>query len=220
MHLSISTDLARQQMIDQQVRAWEVLNPEVLAVLSQVRRENFVPANFKPIAFADCSVPLGHGQIMLAPKLDGRILQALQIQPGDQVLDVGAGSGFLAACFGRLAGHVRAVELFADLAERAATNLHAAATNNVVVEVADALQLQDENRYDAIAVTGSLPIYDERFQRALKVGGRLLVVVGQAPIMSMLKVTRIGEHNWQRESLLETVIPPLINAKQPSHFSF
>jgi protein-L-isoaspartate(D-aspartate) O-methyltransferase len=213
-------EAARQQMIHQQVRAWEVLDFAVLDVLGQVKRENFVPAAYRHVAFADTPVPLGHDQFMLAPKLDGRILQALAIQPTDQILDVGTGSGFLAACMGKLGAHVRSLEIFPDLAESARANLHRAAANNVAVEVADGLTIEEDGRYDVIAVTGSLPVYDERFQRALKVGGRLFVVVGAGPVMEAFKVTKIGSDKFSREPLFETVIEPMVNAIRPSSFVF
>lgn len=222
--MSIALESARQQMVEQQVRTWEVLDPSVLHVLGAVHRENFVPAPFRNVAFADSNVPLGHGQVMLAPKIDGKILQALAVTKSDQVLDVGTGSGFLAACLGRLAEHVRTVEIFPDLAERAQANLHAAAANNVLVETADAFKLVDEERFDAIAVTGSLPSLDrygnDCFTRALKVGGRLFAIVGLAPVMTALKITRIGRNEWKREDLFETVVPPLVNAARPSGFVF
>jgi protein-L-isoaspartate(D-aspartate) O-methyltransferase len=218
--IATSTEFARQQMIEQQVRTWEVLDPGVLEVLRHVKREEFVPAAFRNVAFADSSVPLAHGQVIFPPKIDGKILQALAVGRTDSVLEIGTGSGFLAACFGRLGAQVRSLEMFPDLAERAKTNLHLAAANNVVVEVQDGLTLNDENRYDVIAVTGSLPTYDDRFARALKVGGRLFMVVGQSPVMEAIKITRTGASEWQREALFETVIPELVNAVRPTRFVF
>jgi protein-L-isoaspartate(D-aspartate) O-methyltransferase len=224
MFSATKVETARQQMVDQQVRTWEVLDATVLGVLLQVHRDDFVPAALHHVAFADCNVPLGHGQIMLAPKLDGRILQALAVKPSDEVLDVGTGSGFLAACLGRLSTRVRTLEIFSDLAERATANLQAAAANNVIVEVADALQLSELERYDAIAITGSFPNpgkpADNSFARALKVGGRLFMVEGKGLVMQAIKLTRTAQNEWQREELFETVIPPLVNIEQPSAFVF
>ncbi|MBC7984622.1 MAG: protein-L-isoaspartate O-methyltransferase [Candidatus Obscuribacterales bacterium] len=218
--ISPTVEHARQQMIDQQVRAWAVFEPTVLDVMALIKREDFVPPPYRNVAFADTSVRLGHDQSMLAPKLDGKILQALQVQPTDHVLDVGAGSGFLAACLAHLGRHVRSLEIFPALAEQARANLHRAAVNNVVVEIYDAMQLDDDQRYDVIALTGSLPVYDVRFQRALKVGGRLFVVVGTRPVMEAVKITRIGADQFKRETLFETVVEPLVNAPQSSGFVF
>jgi protein-L-isoaspartate(D-aspartate) O-methyltransferase len=216
----MNIEFARQQMIEQQVHAWEVFDDRVLNAMREVRREQFAPAAYRGVALADAAIPLGHGQFMLPPKLDGRVLQALLVKPDDVVLDVGTGSGYLAGCLGRLAARVQSLEIFPDLAEQARARLFDAAINNVAVEVANAMELQENARYDAIAVTSSLPMYDERFQRALKPGGRLFIVVGQAPVMEAWKVTRIGEREWQRESLFETSIEPLVNAPRPPEFVF
>ena len=216
----MNIEIAREQMIEQQVHAWEVFDERVLTTMRDVRREQFAPAPFREVAFADAPIPLAHGQTMLPAKLHGRILQSLAVNPADIALEVGAGSGFLSACLGQLAARVRSLEIFPDLAEVARRNLFEAAINNVSVEVADAMQFGEQSAYDVIAVTGSLPLYDERFQQALRIGGRLFVVVGQAPVMEAWKVTRVGEREWQRESLFETVIAPLVNAPRPSEFVF
>ena len=218
--VNTNIEAARQQMVEQQVRAWDVLDPKVLDVLRRVRREAFVPAGFSGLAFADAPIPLGHGEVMLPPKMDGKILQALDLKPTDAVLDVGSGTGFLAACLSRMAARVRSLEIHADLAELASRNLLAAAANNVVVEKADAMQLAETNQYDAIAVSSSLPVYDTRFEQALKVGGRLFVVVGEAPVMEAWLVTRTGEAAWNRVALFETSIPAPVNARHPSRFVF
>lgn len=216
----MDTEAARQQMIDQQIRAWEVLDDGVLETLRAVPRELFVPAAYRDLAFADTAIPLAQGQQMLAPKVEGRILQALALTPDDQVLEIGVGSGYLAACLARLAARVRALEIFPDIAERAAVNLQLAAVNNAVVETMDAMQFSADRAYDAIAVTGSLPLWDERWQRALKIGGRMFMVVGSAPIMEAWKITRVSEGEWQRETVFETMLPALINAPHPSAFVF
>jgi protein-L-isoaspartate(D-aspartate) O-methyltransferase len=216
----MNTDAVREQMIEQQVRAGDVLNERVLDAMRDIRREIFVPEQYRKAAYADAPVPIGQGQTMLPPIVHGRILQALAPSPDQVALLVGCGTGYLAACLARLVARVRAFEIFADLAEQARANLLAATVNNVGVEVGDGMQLEEQNAYDVIAVTGSLPMYDERFQRALQVGGRLFVVVGQAPVMEAWQVTRVGEREWQRESLFETVIDPLIHAPQPPRFVF
>jgi len=207
-------------MVEQQVNTWDVFDERVLAVMQEVRRERFTPPAWEAVAFADADIPLAHGQVMLPPKIHGRILQALNPGADDVALEIGTGSGYLAACMGRLAGRVRSLEIFADLADSARASLVAAAANNVAVETADGMQLDEPSAYDVIAVTGSLPVYDERFQRALRPGGRLFVVVGQAPVMEAWKITRVGEREWQRESLFETVVAPLVNASRPPAFVF
>jgi protein-L-isoaspartate(D-aspartate) O-methyltransferase len=216
----MNIEAARNQMIEQQVHTWEVFDERVLNAMRDIKRELFVPASYRAVAFADAMIPLPQGQTLLAPKIQGRILQALELNPGDVALEVGAGSGYLTGCMGRLCSRVRSLEIFPDLADQARANLLASAVNNVAVETNDATRLDDVATYDAIAVTGSLPVYDERFQRALKIGGRMFVVVGTAPIMEAWKVTRLGEREWQRESLFETVFDPLVNAARMSQFVF
>jgi protein-L-isoaspartate(D-aspartate) O-methyltransferase len=216
----MNIETARQQMVEQQVHAWDVFDERVLAAMRQVRREHFTPAPYGEVAFADASIPLPQGQSMLPAKIQGRILDALAVNPADIALEIGAGSGYLTACLGQLAARVRSLEIFPDLAGLAQRNLFAAAINNASVEVADAMQLSEQSAYDVIAVTGSLPVYDERFQQALRIGGRLFVVVGQAPVMEAWQVTRVGEREWQRVGLFETVIAPLVNAPRPSEFVF
>lgn len=213
-------DGARRSMIEHQVRAWDVLDPRVLEVLAAVPREHYVPDRYRDVAFADSEIPLGRGQRMLAPKVEGRLLQALSVQRGDEVLEIGAGSGFLAACLGRMGARVRSLEVFADLAAAAAMALRTGGAANVTVEHADALQLEEESAYDAIAVTASLPLYDPRFERALRPGGRLFITVGTAPAMQALRVTRTGADQWVREPLFETVIPPLVGAPAAPRFCF
>ena len=216
----MNIELAREQMIGQQVNTWEVFDDRVLQVMREVPRERFVPQAWQGVAFADAPIPLPHGQSMLPPKVHGRILQALALEPAYVTLEIGSGSGFLSACMGKLAARVRSLEIVPELADLARSNLLATAINNVAVEAADGMRLDEELAYDAVAVTGSLPLYDERFQRALKIGGRLFVIVGQAPVMEAWKITRVGEREWQREGLFETIVQPLVNAPRPPEFVF
>ncbi|HVY82673.1 MAG TPA: protein-L-isoaspartate O-methyltransferase [Steroidobacteraceae bacterium] len=214
-------------MIEQQVRAWEVLDARVLELLRIVPREQFVPESHRFLAFADVEVPLPHGQHMLRPNVVGRLLQSLELTGSERVLEIGAGTGFVTACLAAASAHVKSVEIFADLADQARANLAAVGARNVEVLTADALQagvqLEPSGtgaRYHAIAVTGSLPVYDERFQRLLEVGGRLFVIVGDAPVMEARLVRRVAEDAWSTESLFETVVDPLINARRPPRFAF
>lgn len=211
---------ARRQMIEQQVRAWDVLDLKVLDALQQVPREEFVPAAYRDLAFADTSVPLAHGQCMLPPKVEGRILQALEIQPHEHALEVGTGTGFFAACIGRLARSVRTIDLFPDFIASATVSLARTGAHNVVAMTADAMQFSERDAYDVIALTGSLPLYDARFERALKVGGRLFACVGNGPMLEAVRVTRTGASDWSRESLFETGMPALLHALEPSRFVF
>jgi protein-L-isoaspartate(D-aspartate) O-methyltransferase len=211
---------ARRQMIEQQVRAWEVLDLRVLEALERVPREEFVSPAYRELAFADTTVPIGHGQTMLAPKVEGRILQALDLQPGDHVLEVGTGTGFFAACLGQLARSVRTIDLFADFVAGATATWRRVGVHNVTADVADAMQLTEREAYDAIALTGSLPVYDPRFERALKVGGRLFATVGHGPLLDARRITRVGPDEWVRESLFETAMVPLIHAPEPPRFVF
>ena len=218
--MNFDVESARRQMIDQQVRAWDVLDDRVLETLAAVPREHFVPEAYREVAFADTAIPIGHGQSMLSPQVEGRCLQTLAIQREDDILEIGTGSGFFAACLARMGRRVRTLEIFADLAEVADRVLKAHSVTNVTVESADASKLPAEPRYDVIALTASLPVYDARFERALKPGGRLFVVVGPGPVMEARLVTRVAEEQWARESLFETAIPPMINAVRPDAFNF
>jgi protein-L-isoaspartate(D-aspartate) O-methyltransferase len=157
---------------------------------------------------------------MLAPKVEGRILQALDVRPTDRALEVGTGTGFFAACIGRLAQSVKTIDLFPDFVATATQTLGRVGAHNVTAAIADATQLAERDAYDVIALTSSLPVYDARFERALKVGGRLFVTVGTGPVLEALRVTRTDGDDWVRESLFETGMPPLIHAAEPPRFVF
>ena len=215
-----SVETARRQMVDQQVRAWDVLDDRILETMVAVPRERFVPPAFREVAFADAEIPLGHGQVMLAPKVDGRILQAVAPMATETVLEIGTGSGFLTACLARLARQVTSLEFHEDLARGAQRVLHDLAVRNVAVEVADACRLDVVHGYDLVVVTASLPVYDPRFERALRPGGRALLVVGEAPVMQALLVTRTEGNEFLREPVFETTVPAMIGAPRPSRFNF
>jgi protein-L-isoaspartate(D-aspartate) O-methyltransferase len=215
------TDVAREQMVDQQVRTWDVLDERVLDAIRSVPRERFVPPAWRELAFADCEIGLPCGKRMLRPMLVGRILQALELRGDEQVLEIGTGSGYLSACLGRLAARVRSLELHAQLAELARVNLQAATPSLAIdVSTADGLQLDEQSRYDAIVVTACLPIYQPRFERALRTGGRLFVVVGATDPQQATVVRRMSEHDWRSEVLFETCIEALEHAPRPPLFGF
>jgi protein-L-isoaspartate(D-aspartate) O-methyltransferase len=216
----MDTLTARRQMVDQQIRTWEVLDSRVLDALSAVPREAFVPAEYRELAFADGPIPIGFGQSMLAPKLQGRILQALAVAPGDSVLEVGSGTGYLAACLSLLGASTRSIDIHPALVERSRENLRSLANAKVEFEIRDAFSAEPLGQYDVVAVTGSLPVYDTRFEKSLRVGGRLFAVVGEAPVMDAVLVRRVDDTEWIRESLFETVIDPLINAAAAAKFVF
>jgi protein-L-isoaspartate(D-aspartate) O-methyltransferase len=213
---------ACEQMIEQQVRAWDVLDDRILAALRAVPRERFVPEPWRELAFADCEIALPCGKRMLRPMLVGRILQALELSAGAQVLEVGTGSGYMSACLAELGARVRTMELHPQIAAFARANLQQAARGESPVELitTDAMQLAEESCYDAIVLTASLPIYQPRFERALRPGGRLFVVIGAAMPQQATLVRRVGVRDWSSEVLFETGIEALENAPRPPVFGF
>ena len=218
--MNAKTEAARRQMIDQQVRAWDVLDARVLETLAAVPREKFVPEAYRGVAFADVPIPIGHGQHMLPPALEGRILQALAPARGERALEIGTGSGYFAACLAHLTGSVDSLEIHADLAAGAARAIAEEGIGRVAVETGDAFAREFEPGYELVAVTGSLAQPAQRLERALVVGGRLFAVVGTGPVMEARLVTRTGEDTWLSESLFETRIDPLLQPEVPSRFRF
>jgi len=213
-------EAARQQMIDQQVRSWDVLDTRVLDTLRRVRREVFVPEALRGAAFADAPMPLPCGQVLLPAKFHGKILQSVAVERGDTALEVGTGSGYLAACLADLGAETTALELHPELAELARANLRAAGFPGVRVVEADATSWQPTERYDIVVITSALPDYDARYEQWLKVGGRLFVIVGQGEPMQALLVTRTGGAEFTRTELFETAVAPLEHASRPSKFVF
>jgi protein-L-isoaspartate(D-aspartate) O-methyltransferase len=216
----MNIDFARQQMIDQQVRAWAVLDANVLDVLSAVPRETFVPDAHRTLAFADIAIPLGHGEFMMTPTVEGRVLQALDLQAEERVLEIGTGSGFLAACLAKLTGSVTSVDIHEDFVRDAARKLAMAGVDNVELRVMDAIRELPGDRFDAIAVTGSIESFDPRFVDALRPGGRLFVVVGTPPVMEARLVRRTGDTDWSSQTLFETSLAPLVHGTLPPQFVF
>lgn len=216
----MNIDFARQQMIDQQVRAWDVLEPAVLDVLRSVPRERFVPPAYTALAFADTEIPIGRGESMMTPTVEGRVLQALGVGDGESVLEVGTGTGFLAACLVRLGGRVTSIDIHEDFVRNAAKNLEGTGIADIELLTMDATSSLPDGPFDAIAVTGSLHAFDTRFVDRLRTGGRLFVVVGDPPIMEARRVVRTGDNDWHSEAIFETRLRPLVHAGPPSGFHF
>ena len=216
----MDTDFARQQMVEQQVRAWDVLDPDVLQVLMEIPREQFVPTGYESLAFADTEIPIGHGQSMMTPTLEGRVLQALKPAAGESVLEVGTGTGFVTACLAKLASTVTSIDIYEDFLKTARANIEDSGLGDVELLQMDAMEALPEGTFDVIAVTGSIETFDPRFVEALAPGGRLFVVVGAGPAMDARIVTRTGDNEWDSESLFETTLAPLINGVEPPRFSF
>lgn len=213
-------ELARTNMVENQVRTWDVLDPRVLDVLTRVPREDFVPERHRAIAFTDTELPLGHGEVMLKPVIEGRILQALALESGQQVLEIGTGSGFLTACIASLAGEVTSIEQHADFAASARAKLARAGLRRVRIEVADAFSgFDSRTRFDVVVLTGAVYALPDRVRQWVKPGGRLFAISGASPAMQALLHTRIDETHWQTDSLFETDIPYLANATPPKRFT-
>lgn len=211
-------ETARTQMLGQQIRAWDVLDDRVLGVFRDTPREFFVPQEYRDLAFADTEIPLGHGQVMMAPKIEGRLLQALNITPIDTVLEVGTGSGYLSACLARLAQTVLSVDVHAEFTADAGAKLAELGIENVEIANQDALTMQEPARFDVVAVTASVPTLDDHFARMLKPRGRLFIVVGRPPIMEAKLVTMHPDGQWTEDSLFETLLTPLENLQHEAPF--
>lgn len=211
---------ARFNMVEQQIRTWEVLDPSVLDLLIKIRREDFVPSQYRNLAFTDMEIPLGNGESMLSPKLEARLVQEAGISPTDRVLEVGTGSGYMAALMANLAQQVYTVEIIPEFSAQAKAKFAEHGLRNIVAEVGDAARGWDAHApYDAIVVTGSLPKLPHAFEQALAPGGRLVVIVGDPPIMTAYRIQRTAE-GFSREGLFETSVKALRNATQPERFVF
>jgi protein-L-isoaspartate(D-aspartate) O-methyltransferase len=214
---------ARFNMVEQQIRPWDVLDQDVLDLLRELRREDFVPEQYRELAFSDMEIPLGHGEAMLSPKFEARMLQEVGVKAMDQVLEVGTGSGYMTALLARMAnrGYVRSVEIIPELSARAAAKLKGHGIANVSLEIGDAARGHKQGGpYDVIVLTGSVPVLPEAFQANLKVGGRLFAVVGEAPAMEAQLITCVAEGVYRTTNLFETCVPALNNAMQPQRFVF
>ena len=210
---------ARSNMIEQQVRPWDVLDQRVLDVLSEVPREHFLEEQHKGLAYSDFQLPIGHGQHMLKPTLDGRLLQALLLKLTDSVLEIGTGSGYLTACLARLSAQVDSIEIIPELAESAKARLNDKGVANVNVYQQDAAEVWDaRDGYDAIVFTGALPAIPDYYKNKMNIGGRLFAFIGEAtnPTMEAVVITRVRDSEWNRESLFEASVEPLVNFESQS----
>ena len=216
--MPIDFQQARYAMVEQQVRPWDVLDPRVLDTLMRVPREDFVPPRHRKLAFADLSLPLEHGEAMMKPVLEGRMMQALALEPADEVLEIGTGSGFVTACLARLARAVTSIDIHADFIDTARQRLAQAGVGNARLEVADALQWQPGRQFDAIAVTAACATVPAIFAEWLKPGGRLFVIRGYSPVQEAVRIVRNGD-DLQVESLFETDVPYLHGAAPVPQFT-
>ena len=221
MDPQLDVERARFNMVEQQIRPWEVLDQRVLDLLTEMKREDFVPPQHRSLAFVDMEVPIGHGEKMLAPKMEARMLQELVLNITDRVLEVGTGSGYMTALLARFGGHVYSVDIRPEFTQTAATRLASHGIANVTLETGDAARGWDRYApYDAIVLTGSVPLLPEAFQESLAPGGRLLAIVGEPPVMEARLVTCAAAGAFSSIGLFETCIAPLRNAAQPERFTF
>ena len=217
----MNLEQARFNMIEQQIRPWEVLDQNVLSLLAAVRREENVPSAYRSLAFVDSEVPLPEGQCMLAPKVEARLLQELHLARHERVLEVGAGSGFMAALMSHQAQQVVTLEIRPTLAALARANLQRAGIGNVLVGEADGSKpVASEAPFDAIVLSGSVAEVTPALLARLKVGGRLVGIEGHEPVMRAVHITRVADHQWKRVELFDTVAPRLSGFGEPSRFSF
>lgn len=212
---------AHFNMIEQQIRTWDVLDQKVLDLLGDVDRGDFVPEAYGDLAYADIAVPLDHGQVMMHPKIEARMLQALDLHPTDVTLEVGTGSAYVTGLLAHATRHVYSVDIFPEFSRQADERLAIYDIENVTLETGDGANGWGQHGpYDVIAITGSLPMLPEAFARSLNRGGRLFAIVGDAPVMEAVLIRRIGQDEWSREVLFETELAALINAPQPTRFVF
>ncbi len=217
----MNLEQTRFNMVEQQIRTWDVLDDSVLELLYKIRREEFVPAGYRSLAFVDMEIPLGHGQFMLEPKMEARILQELHVKKTDKILEVGSGSGYLTALLAEKGAHVYSVEIVPELKTMAEINVQAHDISNVTLELGDAACGWSKHEpYDVIVLTASTPVLPEAFQKSLKPGGRLIAIVGEEPVMEALLVTCVAPDDYNTTKLFETCIAPLKNAQQSERFVF
>jgi len=216
----MNMEFAKRQMLHQQIRTWNVFDPDVLDAIGSLSRADFVPPEYSEVAYADAEIPIGNGRWMMAPKVEGRILQSLDLGPDDRVLEIGTGSGYLTACLARLAASVTSIDIHQDFLDAAAARLEKAGVANVQLLRMDATEEIPGGSFDAIVVTGSMTEVDPRLLDTLKPGGRMFVVIGDAAPMDAMLIRRSEQGQVQQISLFETSLEPLEHARHPSAFEF
>lgn len=210
----ITAPAAKFNMIEQQLRTWEVLDRNVLSAIDQINREDFVPDQYKGLSYADCQIPLSKSVAMFPPRVEGRLLQALLINPEDSILEIGTGSGYITACLATLGKQVLSLEIDFDSQQKAAMVLEKLSIDNVSLKHADAFEYTYDQKFNVIAVTGSVSVVPDNIKQALSVGGRLFIIVGESPAMEALLITRVSDKEWTTESLFETDLPALISSER------
>lgn len=211
---------ARRQMVQQQVRTWDVFHPAVLEVMGRLDRADFAGDQYAHVAYSEAEIPIGHGQKMMAPLLEGRLLQALDPSAQDSVLEIGTGSGYLSACLANLAGSVTSIDLYEDFIEAASRRLERNDIDNVSLYCMDALSELPDGPFDLVAVTGSVPQFEASFMNVLRPGGRMFIIVGETPVMQAQLVTCLDNGKWETETLFETTLAPLLNISARKPFTF
>ena len=212
-----TTESAHFNMVYRQIRPWSVLDQRIIGLLATISREDFVPADKRRLAYSDIQLPIGNGEVMMEPRVEARMLQALDPQPGERALEIGTGSGFITACLAELCAQVSSIEIDPELRQQALQNLASARSHRYIdlIEGDAAEGWRDGQRYDVIAVTGSLPELHRGFHGSLVIGGRLFVIIGTYPIMEALLITRTGNNSWTCLSLFDTYLPALRGAPTP-----